>query len=68
MATPDQYARAFTLLDGEAVLGDLMERFAKAPFVAGQPDATAYNCGTKAVIEHILAQIGAAPQLPGRPS
>lgn len=59
-ATPDHYARTFSLTDGEIVLDDLMARFAKPPFVPGQPDATAYNCGTKAVLEHILAQIAAA--------
>lgn len=67
-ATPDVYARTFTLMDGEAVLNDLMQRFAGAPFVAGQPDKTAYNCGAKAVIEHILSQIAeAAPAAPPRP-
>ena len=61
MATPEQYASAFELYgDGRAVLEDLVEKFGKAPFVPGSPDATAYNCGTKAVIEHIYAQISAA--------
>ncbi len=57
-ATPQQYRGAFELNnDGQAVLDDLVERFGKPPFVAGQPDVTAFNCGAKAVIEHIYAQI-----------
>ncbi len=60
MATPQQYRSAFELFgDGRAVLEDLVEKFGKAPFVAGQPDVTSYNCGAKAVIEHIWAQISA---------
>jgi len=46
--------------DGRAVLSDLIDLFGKAPFVPGQPDQTAYNCGAKAVIEHILARIAEA--------
>lgn len=61
MATPKQYQSAFELFgDGQAVLADLVEKFGKAPFVPGAPDQTAYNCGAKAVIEHIYAQISAA--------
>lgn len=64
-ATPQQYASTFELYgDGVAVLDDLIRRFGGAPFVAGQPDQTAFNCGTKAVVEHILAQIAAAEQRP----
>ncbi|OWQ92025.1 hypothetical protein CDN99_06615 [Roseateles aquatilis] len=59
-ATPTDYESIFMFPEGQRVLEDLMERFAKAPFVAGQPDQTAFNCGTKAVIEHIWAQIAAA--------
>lgn len=60
-ATPQQYLGAFELLgDGQAVLNDLLERFGGPPFVAGQPDQTAYNCGAKAVVEHILAMIDQA--------
>jgi predicted short-subunit dehydrogenase-like oxidoreductase (DUF2520 family) len=61
MATPQQYASAFELFgDGVAVLEDLLQRFGGAPFVVGQPDQTAYNCGAKAVVEHIVAQIDKA--------
>lgn len=59
-ATPQQYRGTFELHnDGQAVLDDLTARFGKSPFVAGQPDTTAFNCGAKAVIEHIHAQIHA---------
>lgn len=67
MATPQQYFSAFGLSDGQAVLDDLQERFGGAPFVAGQPDQTAYNCGAKAVLEHILLQLAKVEPLP-RPS
>jgi hypothetical protein len=57
-ATPTQYLSAFELYgDGRAVLDDLIKRFGGPPFVAGAPDQTAFNCGAKAVIEHIAAQI-----------
>lgn len=57
-ATPAQYRHTFELSnDGQAVLDDLVERFGKPPFAQGQPDTTAYNCGAKAVVEHILSQI-----------
>lgn len=60
MATPEQYRAAFELSnDAQAVLDDLIERFGKPPFVPGQPDVTAFNCGTKAVVEHIHAMIAA---------
>ena len=60
MATPQQYRSAFELFnDGQAVLDDLVEKFGKPPFVPGAPDQTAFNCGAKAVIEHIYAQIKA---------
>lgn len=54
------YHYTFKSAEGEAVLADLMKRFALPPFVAGKPDQTAYNCGTKAVIEHIFSQVQAA--------
>ena len=61
MTTPEAYQSTFaTHGDGIAVLNDLIERFAGPPFAPGAPDKTAYNCGAKAVIEHILAQIAAA--------
>ena len=61
MKTPQQYAATFELTnDGQAVLDDLLQRFGGPPFVAGKPDQTAYNCGAKAVIEHIAAQLDAA--------
>lgn len=60
-ATPQQYRSTFDLFnDGQAVLDDLITKFGRAPFVAGQPDVTAFNCGAKAVIEHIVAQMDAA--------
>lgn len=59
-ATPKHYATTFELPEGEQVLDDLIKRFGGPPFVAGQPDTTAFNCGAKAVLEHILAQIAAA--------
>jgi hypothetical protein len=59
-ATPQQYRHTFELTnDGQAVLDDLIDRFGKPPFVAGQSDTTAYNCGCKAVIEHIWSQLAA---------
>lgn len=64
-ATPQQYAAAFDLSnDGQAVLADLIELFGKAPFSPGQPDMTAYNCGAKAVIEHIVAKLDQAAPAP----
>lgn len=61
MKPPQQYAATFELTnDGQAVLDDLLQRFGGPPFVAGKPDQTAYNCGAKAVIEHIAAQLDAA--------
>lgn len=56
MATPRDFLDTFSTAHGERVLEELMSLFAQSPFVAGQPDRTAYNCGTKAVLEHILAQ------------
>lgn len=67
-ASPQQYLHTFELSgDGQAVLDDLARLFGAAPFKAGSPDVTAYNCGAKAVIEHIHAQIARAEPLP-RPS
>ena len=60
-ATPQQYLGTFELLgDGQAVRNDLLERFGGPPFKAGQADLPAYNCGGKAVVEHILAMIDQA--------
>lgn len=59
--TPQQYLGAFELTaDGQAVLEDLTRLFGGAPFASGKPDQTAYNCGAKAVIEHIHAQLAKA--------
>lgn len=64
MATPQQYLSAFELHgDGRAVLDDLILLFGGAPFVPGQTDTTAYNCGAKAVIEHIHARIEAGRRI-----
>ncbi|MEL4181230.1 Bbp19 family protein [Roseateles sp. PN1] len=64
MATPQQYQHTFDLTnDGQAVLDDLMQIFGNAPFVPGKPDQTAYNCGARAVIEHIHAMLSQS----GRP-
>lgn len=64
-ADPATYARVFDLTtDGQEVFADLSRLFAGAPFVAGQPDVTAYRCGAKAVIEHIAAMINAASPAP----
>ncbi len=64
-ATPTQYLSTFDLYgDGRAVLDDLIKRFGGPPFVAGAPDQTAYNCGAKAVIEHIAAQIAEGERSP----
>ena len=61
MATPAQYASTFDLYgDGRAVLDDLIAKFGRSPFGPGSPDVTAFNCGAKAVIEHIAAQMDAA--------
>lgn len=58
MATPQQYHHTFGLTnDGQDVLDDLQMRFGGAPFVQGQPDQTAFNCGARAVLEHILLQL-----------
>lgn len=65
-ATPQQYHSAFGFGDGQAVLDDLQQRFGAAPFVAGQPDQTAFNCGARAVLEHILLQL-AQVEPEGRP-
>jgi hypothetical protein len=66
-ATPQQYAATFNLTnDGQAVFEDLAKLFGRAPFVAGQPDVTAFNCGAKAVIEHIAAQMDKASPAPRR--
>jgi hypothetical protein len=60
-ATPQQYVSTFELYgDGQAVLADLVLTFGGAPFKPGQPDLTAFNCGAKAVIEHIYARINQA--------
>ena len=65
MATPQQYLSTFELTnDGQAVLDDLARLFGEAPFTAGQPDTTAYKCGTKAVVEHIHAMLAKAEPLP----
>lgn len=67
MTDPRQYLAAFAMTsDGQAVLDDLTRLFGGAPFVAGAPDRTAYNCGAKAVIEHIHAQIAKAEPPPRR--
>jgi hypothetical protein len=61
MTDPTTYARAFEAnRDGQDVLDELTRIFGGAPFVPGQPDQTAYNCGAKAVIEHIHAMISKA--------
>lgn len=66
-ATPQQYFHALGLTpDGQAVLDDLQMRFGGAPFVPGQPDQTAYNCGAKAVLEHILLQLAQVEPIPHR--
>lgn len=58
MATPQQYAATFDLTnDGQAVFEELMGLFGGSPFVAGKPDQTAFNCGAKAVIEHIVGRL-----------
>lgn len=55
------YRRCFTHSnDAMAVLDDLVRLFGGSPFVAGKPDQTAFNCGAKAVIEHIYTQIESA--------
>lgn len=57
-ATPAEYRATFDLTnDGQAVLDDLTRLFGSAPFVRGAPDQTAYNCGAKAVVEHIHAML-----------
>lgn len=61
-ATPRDFLDTFSTAHGERVLEALMGEFAKSPFAAGQPDQTAYNCGTKAVLEHILAMKAKAEQ------
>jgi hypothetical protein len=66
-ATPEQYAAVFELTnDGQAVFEHLAELFGQSPFKAGHPDVTAFNCGAKAVIEHIAAQIDKASPAPRR--
>ena len=67
MATPQQYFSALGFGDGQAVLDDLQQRFGAAPFVAGQPDQTAYNCGARAVLEHILLQLAQVEPTPSAP-
>ena len=61
MANPNEYRNTFELhADGQAVLDDLVRLFGAPPFVQGQPDTTAFNCGARAVIEHIHGQIAKA--------
>jgi|GEM_PF-3581743 len=60
-AAPAQYVHTFDLTnDGRAVLDDLVRLFGGPPFAPGQPDQTAYNCGARAVIEHIHAMLAQA--------
>lgn len=61
-AEPKDYDAVFMFPEGQRVLEDLMAQFAGPPFVTGQPDRTAYNCGTKAVVEFILAKISKAQE------
>lgn len=64
-ATPAQYQHTFEMTnDGQAVLDDLARLFGAAPFTPGAPDVTAYNCGAKAVIEHIHAMLAQAEPPP----
>lgn len=64
-ATPQQYFHAFGQTpDGQSVLDDLQTRFGGPAFVAGQPDLTAYNCGARAVLEHILLQLAQVEPMP----
>lgn len=58
-AEPRDYSAIFSFPEGEKVLDDLIKLFGGKPFVPGQPDTTAFNCGAKSVIEHILAQLDA---------
>jgi hypothetical protein len=61
MTSAASYLATFELHpDGRAVLDDLQQTFGKSPFVPGAPDQTAFNCGARAVLEHILAQIDKA--------
>lgn len=65
MATPQQYFHALGLTpDGQAVLDDLQARFGGPPFVSGQPDQTAFNCGARAVLEHVLLQLAQVEPVP----
>lgn len=69
MTDPAAYLSTFELYgDGRAVLDDLQQRFGGPPFVPGSPDQTAFNCGARAVLEHILAQIDKAEKPARGPS
>lgn len=58
MTTPEQYRSTFGLYsDGQAVLDDLQRLFGAPPFDPANPHQTAYNCGARAVLEHILAMV-----------
>lgn len=57
-ATPQQYHATFEFnSDARAVLDDLIERFGGPSFAPGQPDVTAFKCGQKSVIEHIVSTL-----------
>jgi hypothetical protein len=67
MATPQQYHATFEFNpDARAVLDDLIERFGGPSFAPGQPDVTAFKCGQKSVIEHIVSTLAKAEPLPQR--
>lgn len=49
--------------DGEAILNDLVKRFARNPYVQGGQEAereSCYRAGQNSVIQHILKQINRA--------
>lgn len=58
-ATPDHYARAFSLTDGEIVLDDLQRLFGGALWHADEGERSR-RIGQREVLEHILAKIAAA--------
>ncbi len=51
------YEATFASPAGQIVLADLEQRFNRQPFVAGDPHATSFRCGTMEVLYTIAGQM-----------
>lgn len=49
---------------GTLIMADLDRTFGGNPFVAGEPDTTARNCGCLSVVEHLYRRIEEAQRPP----